>query len=227
MTVTLILLLFDGGMHIGWRRFRSAAGAVLWIGVVGTLVTAAGVAVLAHLVFGFDWRPALLLGMALAPTDPAVVFSVLGRREIGGRSGTLLEGESGANDPVGIAAMAALLATAGVRRLARRRATGPREFALQMVLGARGRRGRRLRCSRWLMRRVPLPNGALYPLQTLLGAGAIYGAGHRRPRLRLPGRLRRRHPGRRPARAVQGRDRAVPLLAGQPRPRSWRSPCSA
>jgi len=115
VTVMLILLLFDGGMHIGWRRFRAAGGAVLWIGVVGTVVTAVGVAVLAHLVFGFDWRAGLLLGVALAPTDPAVVFSVLGRREISGRSGTLLEGESGVNDPVGIAAMAALLAagTAG------------------------------------------------------------------------------------------------------------------
>ena len=82
----------------------------LWIGVAGTLVTAAA------------WRPrrtvpvaclayALLIGAALAPTDPAVVFSVLGRREIAGRSGVLLEGESGANDPVGIALLVALLAT--------------------------------------------------------------------------------------------------------------------
>jgi cell volume regulation protein A len=105
----LVLLLFDGGMHIGWRRFRAAGGAVMWIGVLGTAVTAAGVAVLAHLVFGLGWQAGLLLGVALAPTGPAVVFSVLGRREIVGRSGTLLEGESGANDPVGIAAMAALL----------------------------------------------------------------------------------------------------------------------
>jgi cell volume regulation protein A len=36
VTVMLVLLLFDGGMHIGWRRFRSAGDTVLWIGVVGT-----------------------------------------------------------------------------------------------------------------------------------------------------------------------------------------------
>jgi cell volume regulation protein A len=48
----LILLLFDGGMHIGWRRFHTAAGPVLWIGVVCTVVTAVGVAVLTHLIFG-------------------------------------------------------------------------------------------------------------------------------------------------------------------------------
>ena len=50
-----------------------------------------------------------LLGAAVAPTDPAVMFSVLGEREIEGRTGTILEGESGANDPVGIALMLGLI----------------------------------------------------------------------------------------------------------------------
>ena len=173
VTVMLILLLFDGGMHIGWRRFRAAAGPVLWIGVVGTAVTAAGVAVLAHLVFGFDGRVGLLLGVALAPTDPAVVFSVLGRREVSGRSGTLLKGEAGANDPVGIAAMAALLA-AGTAGGLHAVGAGVGEFVLEMIVGGSvgvaGGYGLSV-----AMRRLPLPSGALYPLQTLLGAGAIYG----------------------------------------------------
>jgi potassium/hydrogen antiporter len=42
-----------------------------------------------------------------------VVFSVLGQREVSGRSGTLLRGESGANDPLGIARMVSLLGAAG------------------------------------------------------------------------------------------------------------------
>lgn len=173
VTVMLILLLFEGGMHIGMARFRESAGPVLWIGVVGTVLTTAGVASLAHVVFGFDWRPALLLGVALAPTDPAVVFAVLGRREIGGRSGTVLEGESGANDPVGIAAMAALLATSGSAGWGAV-GSGVGEFALEMVLGlAVGAAGARLMSL--LMRRMPLPNGALYPLQTLLAVGVVYG----------------------------------------------------
>lgn len=173
VTVMLILLLFDGGMHIGWRRFRTAGGAVLWIGIAGTVVTTVGVAVLVHLVFGLDWRSGLLLGVAVAPTDPAVVFSVLGRREISGRSGTLLEGESGANDPVGIAAMAALLAagTAGGWHAV---GVGVGLFALEMGIGAAVGLGGGYLLS-LAMRRLPLPSGALYPLQTLLGAGALYG----------------------------------------------------
>src|ERR1044072_311127 len=40
-TVALAVILFDGGMQVGRRRFREAAGATLGIGVAGTLVTAA------------------------------------------------------------------------------------------------------------------------------------------------------------------------------------------
>ncbi|HON75680.1 MAG: cation:proton antiporter [Actinomycetales bacterium] len=182
VTVMLVVLLFDGGMHIGWRRFRQSSGAIIWLGVLGTLVTTLGVAAVAHLLFGFDWLSALLLGVALSPTDPAVVFSVLGRREIAGRSGTILEGESGANDPVGIAAMAALLAATGAHGGAAAPTglaavgAGAWEFALQMVIGAAvGLLGGRVLS--FLMRRVPLPTAALYPIRTLLVAGVIFGLG--------------------------------------------------
>ena len=37
------------------------------------------------------------------------MFSVLGRREVAGRTGTILEAESGANDPVGIALMIGMI----------------------------------------------------------------------------------------------------------------------
>ncbi|MGH3744648.1 MAG: cation:proton antiporter, partial [Mycobacteriales bacterium] len=85
VVLALLFILFDGGMHIGLRRFREAAAPILVVGVVGTFVTTAAVAALAHLAFGLDWYVSVLLGTALAPTDPAVVFSVLGRREITGR----------------------------------------------------------------------------------------------------------------------------------------------
>src|SRR6266540_3358058 len=173
VTVALIFVLFDGGMHIGWRRFRSAAASVTWIGVAGTFATAGGVAFLASVLFGFDWRAALLLGTALAPTDPAVVFSVLGRREVAGRSGVLLEGESGTNDPVGIALIVALLAASGSGIQAA--GAVALQFGLQMLVGVVvGVVGG------WLLlhvvRRLPPPSESLYPLWFLAGALAMYGA---------------------------------------------------
>jgi potassium/hydrogen antiporter len=172
-TVALVLILFDGGMHIGLRRFRPVAGPVVWIGVAGTFATAAALAFAAHSLFDFSWRSALLLGTALAPTDPAVVFSVLGRREIGGRTGTLLEGESGANDPVGIALMLAVLGSTGGGLDAV--GHGALEFAAQMAIGiAFGVAGGL--ALRWLMQHLPMPNAALYPLRAVAFALLIYGA---------------------------------------------------
>jgi cell volume regulation protein A len=172
VTVALVLILFDGGMHIGVARLRSAAGAIALVGLAGTFLTTGAVALLAHLAFGLDWYLALLVGAAVAPTDPAVVFSVLGQRELSGRSGTVLEGESGANDPVGIALMASLVSAGGVSLGAA--GSVAVEFVLQMVVGAVvGVAGGRLMLG--FLRTVPLPSEALYPVRTLAGSLLLFG----------------------------------------------------
>ena len=107
--VALIVILFNGGTLVGWRRFRVAAVPIFSLGIFGTFATAAIIAVAAHYLFDFSWTIAGILGAALAPTDPAVMFSVLGNKEIRGRAGTILEGESGVNDPVGIALMIGMI----------------------------------------------------------------------------------------------------------------------
>ena len=172
VTVALVMVLFDGGMHIGRRRLRSATVPVLVVGVVGTFGTAALAAALGHLAFGLALYPAVLVATAVAPTDPTVVFSVLGRRQISGRSGTILEGESGANDPVGIALMAGLLGAGSLSGSGLAHVAGT--FALQMAVGlAVGVAGGRVLLI--VMRRVPLPGPGLYPLRTLAGAFLLYG----------------------------------------------------
>jgi cell volume regulation protein A len=170
--VALIVILFDGGMQVGMRRFRSAAIEITVLGTIGTFATAGLIALAAHAFFDFGWTTAGILGAALAPTDPAVMFSVLGKREIAGRSGTILEGESGANDPVGIALMIGMLDFA-THAHASFWVVG-REFAIEMAVGlAVGVIGAALLLP--LMQRISLPSEALYPLRTLAFAGVIYG----------------------------------------------------
>jgi cell volume regulation protein A len=173
VTVALAVILFDGGMHIGKRRFRTASAAIIWTGTAGTLVTAAGTAVAARYVAGMGWHLALLVGTAVAATDPAVVFSVFGRREIAGRTGVLLEGESGANDPVGIALLTALLAAhGGAGSVAWHVVT---EFLVQMAVGvAVGVAGGLALLE--FMRRVPLPSEGLYAPRVLACVLVIFGA---------------------------------------------------
>ena len=171
--VALIVILFDGGMHVGWRRFRRSAPEIAALGVVGTFAMAAAMAAAAHYAFDFDWTTAWIVGAALAPTDPAVMFSVLGNREIGGRAGTVLEGEAGANAPVGIALMI------GILEFATHDGASiwivVREFALEMTVGlAAGIAGAALLLP--VMRRFTLPREELYAIRTLAAAGVIYGA---------------------------------------------------
>jgi cell volume regulation protein A len=171
VTVALVCILFDGGMHIGWSRFRSAAAPIATAGVIGTFLTVAAAAVFAHIAFGLAWYLSLLVATAIAPTDPAVVFSVLGQQEISGRSGTILEGESGANDPVGIALMASLITAGSPSASAFAQVGG--EFLLQMAVGAAiGAAGGWALL--WFTRRVPLPSEGLYPLRTLACALLIF-----------------------------------------------------
>jgi cell volume regulation protein A len=172
VTVALLCILFDGGMHIGWPRFRSAAAPIAVVGVAGTFLTAGTGALLLHVAFGLGWYVSLLVATAVAPTDPAVVFSVLARREVSGRSGTILEGESGANDPVGIALMASLISAGGLSAGAFAHVGG--EFLLQMgVGGAVGVVGGWALL--WTMRHVPLLSEGLYPLRTLASAFVLFG----------------------------------------------------
>jgi len=171
--VALVVILFDGGSRIGLRRFRTAATPILSLGIIGTFATAGLTTLAAHWLLDFSWITSGLIGAAIAPTDPAVMFSVLGRREVSGRTGTILEAESGANDPVGIALMIGMIefATSDNGTMW----TVVREFALEMsvglVVGIAG-----AYALLFTLRRLSLPNAGLYPLRTLAAAGVIYGA---------------------------------------------------
>ena len=169
--VALILILFDGGLHVGRRRLEGSLTPVLSLGILGTLGTAAAVALAAHVLLGFGWAVSWLLGAALSPTDPAVVFSILGRREVEGRSGTILEAESGVNDPAGIALML------GAVQIVSDQGT-MFEAAAELVLGLGvglvfGVLGGLAIVH--LVRRIPLPSPSLYPLLSVAAAGTLYG----------------------------------------------------
>jgi potassium/hydrogen antiporter len=171
-TVALVVILFDGGLAIGAARFRRSLRPILTLGLLGTFLTAGVVALAARFVLGFSWIEAGLVGAALAPTDPAVTFSVFSGREIRGRSGTILQGEAGMNDPVGIALMIGLIQLA-------QETDGSfwivvREFTVQMSVGlAAGIAGGLL--ARPVLSRVRLTGLALYPIRMLAVAGLVYG----------------------------------------------------
>jgi cell volume regulation protein A len=167
------VILFDGGMGMGLRRFRAGAGPIVALGLVGTFATAGLAALAAHLLLGLSWTVAGLIGAAIAPTDPAVTFSVLAGRAVHGESATILEGESGFNDPAGIALMVGLveLATHPASSFATVISEFVREMGVGLAIGVAG--GLALRR---LVGRLVLPEDSLYPIVVMLAAGVVYGA---------------------------------------------------
>ena len=98
---------------------------------------------------------------------------MLAGKEVEGRSGTILEGESGFNDPVGIALMIGMIELA--IDPARRPRPTSREFLERDGHRPRGRCGRQASSCCSSLRRVPLPDRSLYPLAVVLAAGVVYG----------------------------------------------------
>ncbi len=169
VTLALIVILFDGGLHLGRRRFRGSAAPIVVLGVLATFATAALIAVLAHVAFALSWKFALVLGAALAPTDPAVVFALLANDGNGGRTSSILQGESGFNDPAGIALLLGFvqLATHPHASVAAMAGTFSASMAVGCAFGVVG--GLALMRLFWTNRRTP------QGLQTLAGVLALYG----------------------------------------------------
>ena len=173
VTVALMCILFDGGMSIGWPGSARPPDRSRVVGVVGTFLTAAGPRCSCTWRIGLGWYPALLVATAVAPTDPAVVFSVLGQREIVGpqrhhAGGRVRRQRSGRHRADGEPARS--------RRPVRCMRSGHvgLEFVLQMVVGAAvGIVGGR-RCS-GSCGRCRCPGEGLYPLRTMACALALFG----------------------------------------------------
>lgn len=102
--VALTFILFGGGLTTRWEDVRPVAvrGAVL--ATIGVLITAGLTGLFAWKVADLSLPQALLLGAIVSSTDAAAVFGVLRSRSLGltPRLRSLLEFESGSNDPMAV-----------------------------------------------------------------------------------------------------------------------------
>lgn len=103
-SLALAVVLFDSGFHTSMKSVRLAALPALSLATVGVVLTGAVVAVPACLLLGLDWLQGLLLGAIVASTDAAAVFFLLrvGGITVRDRVRSILEVESGSNDPMAI-----------------------------------------------------------------------------------------------------------------------------
>ena len=100
-TAALVFIMFYGGFGTRWKAARPAAAKAVLMSCAGTIITAVLTGMFCHLVLGFTLTEGLLTGAVLGSTDAASVFSVLRSRNLSLKYNTdsLLEVESGSNDP--------------------------------------------------------------------------------------------------------------------------------
>jgi potassium/hydrogen antiporter len=108
--VSLVAILYEGGLSTSWRRLRTVAVPATLLSTVGVVVSAGITGVFAHLFFDLSWPESFLLGSVVASTDAAAVFATLRRTRLRRGLARTLEAESGGNDPVAIALTLGLIA---------------------------------------------------------------------------------------------------------------------
>ena len=103
-SISLALILFDGGLRTRIASFRSVLAPAMTLATVGVLATTLLMAPVAKFVLGIGWIEALLVGSVVASTDAAAVFFLINARglRLRPRVRSTLEVESGTNDPFAV-----------------------------------------------------------------------------------------------------------------------------
>ncbi len=131
--IALVAVLFTDSMRTSLPDLRRAwrlPGRALLLGFPLTL---GGTALAARALVGLGWPQALLVGAALAPTDPVLASAIVGREEIPGRLRDLLSVESGLNDGLALPFLVAFIAWAGHEPVAALAVGG--ELAIGVAIG--------------------------------------------------------------------------------------------
>ena len=170
----LAIILFDGGLRTKLSAFHGILAPALILATVGVVITAVLTGLVAVLVLpGLNLLEAVLLGSIVASTDAAAVFFLLraGGLQLPARARSMLEVESGTNDPMAvfltIILAEFLLSGDGMPGLVILGRLG-QQAALGGALGVASGL-----CAVWLLNRIDMPGG-LHPLFVATLAVFIY-----------------------------------------------------
>ncbi|WP_082189913.1 potassium/proton antiporter [Candidatus Stoquefichus sp. SB1] len=100
-SIALIFIIFYGGFTTNWKQAKKVAPVSIILSSLGVILTAIITGLFCYYVLHFEWLESLLIGSVLSSTDAASVFSILRSKQLNlkYKSASLLELESGSNDP--------------------------------------------------------------------------------------------------------------------------------
>lgn len=172
--VALVFILFAGGLDTRWQEVRPVFWQAASLATLGVFLTALLVGLFVSAMFGIPLLSSLLLGAVVSSTDAAAVFAVLRSKNVRlrGRLKSLLELESGSNDP-----MAVLLTIGLIQVLATPHSSlgamawlFVRQALLGTVVG--------LACGKGLilaLNHLKLTHEGIYPVFVIASAALMYG----------------------------------------------------
>ena len=105
-------ILFDGGASLRLEVLKRVWITIVVLATVGVLITAAITSIAAYLILGVPWIVALLLGAAIASTDPATLVPIFRQVHIRDRVAQTVMSESALNDATGAIVTFGVLAVA-------------------------------------------------------------------------------------------------------------------
>lgn len=132
-SVCLIFIMFYGGFGTNMRAARPVLREAALMSSLGVAGTAGAVAVFAHFALSLSWLESFLIGAVISSTDAASVFNILRSQKLALKYHTdsLLEVESGSNDP-----MSYMLTMAAIALLSGAAFSFPLLLAKQLLIGA-------------------------------------------------------------------------------------------
>lgn len=110
-SVALIFIMFYGGFGTKWEEAKPIAVQAVLLSSLGVMLTALFTGLFCFYILKINWLESLLIGAVISSTDAASVFSILRSKRLNLKYNTasLLEVESGSNDPCSYMLTAILL----------------------------------------------------------------------------------------------------------------------
>jgi NhaP-type Na+/H+ or K+/H+ antiporter len=101
VSLSVAVILFEGGMSLRWSDIRGSGGIVRNLVSIGVVVTWLLTALAAYFLLNLDVALSMLLGATLVVTGPTVIIPLLQQIRPSGRVGSILRWEGIVIDPVG------------------------------------------------------------------------------------------------------------------------------
>lgn len=171
--VSLSFILFAGGLETNWKTVKPVLRSGISLATIGVIVTTVIVGVFAYYLLHLTVAESLLIGACISSTDAGAVFTVLRARNINLKNNltSLLELESGSNDPMAVFLVTSILAAMKLSEFSFM--ILGLKLMLQMGMGlACGYAGGKLMV--WVLNKLKLEFEGLYTVFSLAAVLVIY-----------------------------------------------------